>query len=426
MKSRLFAFDYRDFLENHPKLFRVLSTFTVVFFVASVSFTFFDLFFDNASSFTILIKEKHIVLSQLLFDRNNPEHLFFIGIAVVFVIYGTCISILDFLWIRRTGRMNKFLPVFFAHLSSTLLLLLVIDFIFELAQIPIKSLFHYIAIHVQGLEQKSTMLTASLVHADAGLQQHTYIIDYIFAGINNRINALVPTLLYLPPFGAFILTILVSSFFEYGVHWLDHKSRFLWLVNHRIHHTAEHMHPMGVGVVDVFPKLFVGIPKTLLLACINKLFYHNALFEYFLAYNILYIFTQYFNHSTYYYEFFSKRPRLSMMLFLPHSNGTIHYVHHSALPGDDAVNLSSGGFCIWDFVFGTFRTPYKERPPVGLTNNPSIRLNPLSLLLSGWQQLFYEWKHNKNWRIRLKIIFGDIWYKPPVTKDFLKLSGEVS
>jgi len=101
-------------------------------------------------------------------------------------------------------------------------------------------------------------------------------------------------------------------------------------------------------------------------------------------------------------------------------------VHHSALPGDDAVNLSSGGFCIWDFVFGTFRTPYKERPPVGLTNNPSIRLNPLSLLLSGWQQLFYEWKHNKNWRIRLKIIFGDIWYKPPVTKDFLKLSGEVS
>jgi len=426
MIKKLFEFDFGHFLETHPTLFRILSTFSILFLVASVFFTFFDLFFDNASSFTNLIKEENVILEQLLFDRSNPVHIFFIGTAIAFVLYSILISMMDFLWIRRSGRMRKFLPILFAHLSSTLLLLLIIDFIFELAQTPMKGLFHYIASHLSVSAERGSILKDKLLSADLAMQQHTYIIDYVFAVINQRINIVVPTIIYTSPAIAFILSILTSSFLEYAVHWLDHKSRFLWLVNHRIHHTAEHMHPMGVGVVDVFPKLFVGIPKTLLLAAINKLFYQNAMFEYFLAYNILYIFTQYFNHSTCYYEFFSKRPLLSMILFLPHSNGTIHYVHHSALPGDAAVNLSSGGFCFWDFVFGTFRPPYKERPPVGLINTPLIRLNPFSLLFAGWQQLLYEWKHNRDWSIRLKIIFGDIWYKPPVTKDFLKYSGEVS
>jgi hypothetical protein len=38
--------------------------------------------------------------------------------------------------------------------------------------------------------------------------------------------------------------------------------------------------------------------------------------------------------------------------------------------------------------------------------------------------LAYEWKMNKDWGIRFKIIFGSIWYKPPVTKDFLVIGEE--
>ncbi len=425
MIRKLFRFDFKTFFETHPRFFYLLSTFMVVFFLVSVIFSFFDLFADNASSYTNLVKEKGVKLDEFIFDRTNNMHLLVIAVAVIFLVYETIISLLDFRSIKKAGQMKKFLPVFLAHLSSSIILFFIIDFIFELAQTPIKGVFHSIVNGLGTYGVKWNTLTAKLTHIDTGLSQHTYVIDYLFSEINDWVNTTVPTLFYTTPFIAFVLTLLVSSFFEYGVHWLDHKSRFLWLVNHRIHHTAEHMHPMGVGVVDVFPKLFLGIPKTLLLACVSKLFYHNALFEYFLAFNILYIFTQYFNHSTYYYNFFSKRPVLSMLLFLPHSNGTIHYVHHSALEGDDAVNLSSGGFCFWDFVFGTFRRPYAEHPPVGLTNNPPIRLNPFSLLFAGWQQLFYEWRNNKDWKIRFKILFGNIWYIPPVTKDFLKLSGKV-
>lgn len=423
--QKIFEFDFKTFLEQHPRLFKALSSFTIFFLILSLIFTFFDLIADNASAYTNLLREKGVHLDKMAFDLSNASHLFYISIAGIFLLYGVVLSLLDFLWIKRSGKMKKFLPIFFAHLTSSLLLFFVIDLIFELFQTPIKAAFYQFAEILSSNAEGNDPLTASLYQINEGLEQHTFIIDYIFAEINNLINSHVPTLVYTTPLISFFITILIGSFFEYGVHWLDHKSRFLWLVNHRVHHTPEHMHPMGMGVVDVFPKLFVGIPKVFLFATISKLFHQTAIFEYFLVFYILYIFTQYFNHSTFYYNFFSKRPVLSMFLFLPHSNGTIHYMHHSALEGDDAVNLSSGGFCFWDFVFGTFRMPYKDRPPVGLTNCPPIKLNPVSLLFAGWQQLFYEWKHNKNWKVRFKIIFGDIWYMPPVTKDFLKISGKV-
>lgn len=417
MLNKLFQFDFRDFLKAHPRLFRVLSSFTIIFVILSIVFTFFDLFADNASSFTSLVSEKGVLLNRLAFDSKNRQHLFIISIAGIYLVYATFISLFDFLSIKRAGQMKRFIPVFLAHLGSSILILFLLDTILSLAHAPFKNLLQQMAFWgQQGVQE--IQISSALPTAGA---DHPFVLDYILDGISHAINSSVPTIIYTTPFIAFILTILVGSFFEYAVHWLDHRSRFLWLVNHRIHHTAEYMHPMGMGVVDVFPKLFVGIPKVILFSAISKLFYHNALFEYFLIFNILYIFTQYFNHSTTYYRFFSKRPWLQTLLFVPHANGTYHYVHHSALEGDDSINLSSGGFMIWDKVFGTYRKPYAERPPVGLTGNPEIKLNPFSLVFAGWQQLFYEWRHNQEWKIRWKILFGNIWYMPPVTKDFLKV-----
>lgn len=76
-------------------------------------------------------------------------------------------------------------------------------------------------------------------------------------------------------------------------------------------------------------------------------------------------------------------------------------------------------FLFWDRVFGTYRIPPAVKPPVGLTNNPEIRLNPFAIVISGWQQIAYELRMNKDWLTRFKIIFGDIY--SPVTKDFLIL-----
>ncbi len=96
-------------------------------------------------------------------------------------------------------------------------------------------------------------------------------------------------------------------------------------------------------------------------------------------------------------------------------------MHHSSKPGDEMINLSSGPLQVWDRLFGTYRAPYAETPEVGLTNNPVIKMNPFRIILSGVAQLTYELRMNKGWLTRWRVIFGDIYYQPPITKDFLIL-----
>jgi hypothetical protein len=105
--------------------------------------------------------------------------------------------------------------------------------------------------------------------------------------------------------------------------------------------------------------------------------------------------------------------------------GVYHLVHHSAKPQDQTINLGGTPFMFWDRLFGTYRKPYAETPPVGLTNQPPIRWSPFRIIYSGIAQLIYEWKMNKDLLTRFKIIFGGIYYKPPVTKDFLVLKLKI-
>jgi hypothetical protein len=53
-----------------------------------------------------------------------------------------------------------------------------------------------------------------------------------------------------------------------------------------------------------------------------------------------------------------------------------------------------------------------------LTGDPKLHLNALRLLMAGMVQLIYEWKNNRDWATRMKILFGKSDYTPPVSKDF--------
>ena len=128
-----------------------------------------------------------------------------------------------------------------------------------------------------------------------------------------------------------------------------------------------------------------------------------------------------FNHSSASYQFARKNFFVRNLSRLYGDRGVYHLMHHSAKPGDEMINLSSGPLQLWDRLFGTYRKPYEETPEVGLTHNPTLRMNPLRIAFSGIVQLWYELRHNTDWRTRLKIIFGDIYYMPPVTRDFLVL-----
>lgn len=216
---------------------------------------------------------------------------------------------------------------------------------------------------------------------------------------------------------AIILSIILGALPGYFIHWLTHVSRFFWLTTHRAHHVMEYLYPIANPSAFNFGFL-LSIPGMLVNIAASKLIYHEPLVMEMAIWGLLSYYLEIYNHSVAHYRFAYNNPIVRNLSRI-FGGGTYHLAHHSAFPQDHNVNLSGGPFLIWDRLLGTYRKPYPDAPPLGLTNQPKIIWNPLRISFSGFAQLWYEWKMNKDWRIRWKIIFGSIWYKPPVTKDFL-------
>jgi hypothetical protein len=132
---------------------------------------------------------------------------------------------------------------------------------------------------------------------------------------------------------------------------------------------------------------------------------------------IAFFVTEKFNHSSAFYEFaFKNKFVYGIFSFL--GNGPYHMTHHSAKEGEEIVNLANTGFNFWDRLFGTFQKPDKVCPPLGLTHQPKIKLNPFRLYFGGLLTILFELKHNKA-KYWFKILFGSVYFTPPVTRDFL-------
>jgi sterol desaturase/sphingolipid hydroxylase (fatty acid hydroxylase superfamily) len=228
----------------------------------------------------------------------------------------------------------------------------------------------------------------------------------------------IPTLIELKSYPlAIVLSIVLGALPGYFVHWLTHVSRFFWLTTHRAHHVMEYLFPVANPAAFNFGFL-LSIPGLLVSIAVSKLLYHEPLVMEMAIWGLVGYTMEIFNHSVAHYRFAYGHPLIrNWSRFF--GNGTYHLVHHSAFPQDHNVNLGGGPFLIWDRLFGTYRKPYAYPPPLGLTNQPEIIWNPFRISFNGFVQLWYEWKMNKDWRVRFLIIFGSIWYKPPVTKDFL-------
>ena len=235
------------------------------------------------------------------------------------------------------------------------------------------------------------------------------------------VDAYIPTLLNVNSYWlAIFLTLFLSALPGYFVHWLSHKSRFFWYVFHRCHHCPQFLHPMGAPPAFAFDFLLV-IPSGLVAIAISKLIYTEPLvMEMGLWFTFAYAF-EIFNHSIVHYDFAYSNFFVRNMSRLIGDRGVYHLMHHSAKPNDQTINLGASPFLFWDRLFGTYRKPYESAPPLGLTKQPKMRMNPARIILSGIAQLWYEFKENKDWKTRLLVLFGPIHYLPPKTKEYLIL-----
>lgn len=234
------------------------------------------------------------------------------------------------------------------------------------------------------------------------------------------VNAYVPTIVNLP-YPVALLSILMgltlSSLSGYLVHWLTHQSRFLWLTTHRPHHLPEMLHPLGAPLAFNFDFLLV-IPSLIFNVLFTKLFYADSLILETTIILIFYYHFEIYNHMATHYDI-SFRNKLVRFFCDITGSGIYHYMHHTSEEGKDAVNLGGGMFLIWDRIFGTYAQPPAIKPNTGLTNNPTVIMNPFRVNFSGFAQLWYELKHNRDFKTRWRIIFGSIWYIPPHTKEYL-------
>jgi sterol desaturase/sphingolipid hydroxylase (fatty acid hydroxylase superfamily) len=216
------------------------------------------------------------------------------------------------------------------------------------------------------------------------------------------------------------LSIFLAYLPGYFIHWLCHHSRLLWLLAHRPHHTPEFLTPLAVPNNNLpVLEILMAIPGYIFFITISGMIYHEPLTIELGIWFTLCLSMETFNHSIVHYKMALKNRFIYFWTSFFGGNGVHHLVHHSAYQQDQNVNFGGAPFLFWDRIFGTYRKPYEEEPPLGLTHQPPISMSPMKITFGGFSQLWYELKMNKNWWIRLRIIFGGVYYKPPVTKDFL-------
>lgn len=247
-----------------------------------------------------------------------------------------------------------------------------------------------------------------------GIDVFNNILEYLKLVVNTHVSSVFQVHNY---WLALLLTIVFSGLPGYFIHWLTHKYRFFWLFLHRSHHSPQFLHPMGSPPGFSF-TFFLTIPGGLVSIIVSKIIYTEPMVMEMILWNTMAYWLEIFNHSIVHYNL-ANSFMLRNLGSLFNGNGVYHLMHHSAKENDQMINLGGGPLLIWDRVFGTFKKPYVEAPPVGLTKMPKMKLNPFRIIFSGIAQMVFELKMNKNWRTRFKIVFGGIYYVPPITKDYL-------
>lgn len=190
-----------------------------------------------------------------------------------------------------------------------------------------------------------------------------------------------------------VLAVLAADFIYYWEHRLAHRVRILW-TQHAVHHSSRHMNILvGIrfgpfeGFISAllhFPLILIGFPPQVVFFGILVV----------LAY-------QTWIHT----EVIGKLGVLEGIINTPAN----HRVHHGC--DDKYIDKNYGGILIiWDRLFGTYQRE-EETPNYGLKRDYDS-VNPLSVWLSEWPNLFRELGEAKSAREVWMRLFGTPEWQP--------------
>jgi len=198
-----------------------------------------------------------------------------------------------------------------------------------------------------------------------------------------------------------VILFFLSDLILYGIHYLEHKSRFFWAI-HAVHHSSESFNfsvALRTAHTNSLYKFFTEAPLCLLgfdayqVVMINNIIMSLAFFQ----------------HT----ELIGKLGWLEYFLNTP----SHHRVHHAS--NEKYIDKNFGGILIiWDKLFGTFQVE-DEKPVYGLTK-PIKTYNPFRIVFHEWIALVKDLLKSKSLKEGLSYMFDRPGWKPGEEKRVSK------
>ncbi|WP_298508356.1 sterol desaturase family protein [uncultured Kordia sp.] len=192
---------------------------------------------------------------------------------------------------------------------------------------------------------------------------------------------------------SWILAVIAADFTYYWMHRIEHEHRILW-GNHSVHHSSEDYNltvSMRLSIVEPMIEWIFLIPMILI---------GFTPFQALIGLTLVAQF-QTWIHT----ERIGKLGWLDLIFNTP----SVHRVHHGS--NKKYLDKNYGGITmIWDHLFGTYQKE-EEKVIYGLTQNIHTN-NPLTINFIEYKHIWNDVKKCKNFKDKLRIIFGNLIWKP--------------
>ncbi len=195
-----------------------------------------------------------------------------------------------------------------------------------------------------------------------------------------------------------IIAFFVADFTYYWMHRLEHEHRILW-ASHSVHHSSEDYNLTVSFRLSILEGLFewIFLIPMILIG-----------FSPFQAIVSLILVAQF--QTWIHTERIGKLGWLDEIFNTP----SVHRVHHGS--NNKYLDKNYGGFLIiWDKLFGTFQRE-EEKVVYGLTKNIKTN-NPIMINFIEYKNIWKDVKMCRTKKDKLKIIFGNLIWKPDYFKD---------
>ncbi|WP_034058773.1 sterol desaturase family protein [Lacinutrix jangbogonensis] len=195
-----------------------------------------------------------------------------------------------------------------------------------------------------------------------------------------------------------LLAFLVADLTYYWMHRIEHEHRILWAL-HSVHHSSKDYNlsiSFRLSIIEGLIEWIFLIPMILIG------------FSPFQAIVGLILVAQF--QTWIHTERIGKLGWLDQIFNTP----SVHRVHHGS--NKKYLDKNYGGFLIiWDRIFGTYQKE-EEKVIYGLTKDINTN-NPLLINVIEFKSIIKDLKKCKSWKDRIKIIFGNLSWRPDYFKE---------